>query len=227
MNRLRVRIATRGAMLLALSTWLLPACSPDAAETSVLETILVSNADPVSLQLVDAMTTRPLAATAIRVRSDNGIRCVTTPCPTGAQEWSGTTDSRGIAAVPKRVFQASISIETAGHSGDDLDVDADAGTGGVYVVALYPDRINEPDQELHPLRLIDARRHRPISDADISLDYGGAKPWTSRTNALGYVFVPYAVKMQADEKPSIVAPGYRRSPVDFAWVRRRIEMRPD
>ena len=48
----------------------------------------------------------------------------------------------------------------------------------------------------------------------------------ARTNALGYVFVPFIVVAKGADDRWLVAPGYNVAHIDFAWTRRKMYLEP-
>jgi hypothetical protein len=83
-----------------------------------------------TVKVVDKVTKRPLAKTAVRIFRANSIRCITTPCPQNDIEWSGATDAEGIVRVPSDLMIRSrppgpaATFAAAGHVGL-MDVNKD------------------------------------------------------------------------------------------------------
>lgn len=100
-----------------------------------------THADGLRLTVLDRASGRPLPQIAVRIDSDNGIRCIKAPCPSHAMQWTGRTDNKGVIAVPARVVQASMTITASRHSrGKNLAHDASKTTPHDWVIALDPDR---------------------------------------------------------------------------------------
>ncbi len=193
---------------------------PDRPRPSILKV----GGDSVQVKLVDALDARPLANAEVQLSSDNGIRCVRAPCPTASRSWQGRTDAGGRVTIPTNVLQASSSVTAAGEEGDPIE-DSEPESSGVWLTPLFP-----PDSGLapHPILLIDDTGGRPVANAQVDIDYrAGPRSgrMASRTNALGYLLVPFEVVARASDSTWVIVPGYRRTQLDFAWARRRTVLR--
>ncbi len=84
--------------------------------------LALSNLRPTALQLlvVSTATHRPIANRSVTVKSDNGVRCVTVPCPTNIKQWQGQTNKQGVVWIPQKVVQQSTSINIPGYVTKDL-----------------------------------------------------------------------------------------------------------
>ncbi len=190
---------------------------PERARPSILKV----GGDSVRLKLVDALADRLLANADVEVSSDNGIRCFHAPCPTGNRSWQGRTGPDGQVTIPTGVLQASSSVRAAGEEGDPIE-DSEPESSGVWLTPLFP-----PDSGLaaRPILLIDGGSGRPIANAQLEIEYrspdGRSGRMAGATNALGYLFVPFAVIARAAESCWVVVPGYRRTRLDFGWAGRR------
>ncbi|HEX8175890.1 MAG TPA: hypothetical protein VF543_12290 [Pyrinomonadaceae bacterium] len=93
------------------------------------------------LKLIDRVTRKPIKNTEVEIYSDNGIRCISLPCPTNGVKWTGKTDARGIIIVPGKIRQRSMTISATGYSkGKDINKDAKKNkAGGGWVIALDAD----------------------------------------------------------------------------------------
>jgi hypothetical protein len=49
---------------------------------------------------------------------------------------------------------------------------------------------------------------------------------SARSNALGYVLVPFIVVAKGADNSWLVAPGYKDAHIDFAWTRRKMYLTP-
>ncbi len=207
---LRLLLVAGLALLLVVSG----ACAqrPPAGRPSILQ----AQGDTLRVQLVDALSAEPLADAPVQVWSDNGVRCIRAPCPTGARSWSGRTDAGGWLRLPRTALQAASSVETPAHAGDLIEDSRLAGDG--WVAALFP--ADSTGVGPRPVLLVDGR-DRPIANASVEIDYGRVGKVTARTNALGYLLVPFAAVARAPDDTWVVAPGFRRTRLDFAWARRR------
>lgn len=203
----------------ALSTF---ACAHAQAPAGAEQSILAATGDSLRVRLYSAVSAQPIASTDFELTSDNGIRCVKAPCPTNGQSWKGKSDAKGEIVIPRSALNTMASITSASYHGD-LAGDAAPATGGGWTLELFPETGAEPAP--HPLKLLDATTHQPISNVTLRIEArnsGGFPNMMSLTsNALGYVFVPADFVAHGSETSWIVVPGYREARVDFAWARRK------
>ncbi len=95
----------------------------------------------IRVTVLDSASGKPVAAIEVRIHSDNGVRCITAPCPTNAMDWKGFTDAEGMFKLPKKILQQSTTITATGHSaGKDLGRDASKSKPDEWVIELDPDR---------------------------------------------------------------------------------------
>lgn len=92
----------------------------------------------VELLILDRATYKPIGNRATQVYSNNGIRCVTTPCPTNTKNWEGTTDRQGVVLIPKQVIQSSTTLTLNGYAAADLGKDLQQQPTGAAVILLVP-----------------------------------------------------------------------------------------
>src|SRR5664279_6605452 len=97
----------------------------------------------VTVQLIDASTTQPARNAAVRLFSDNGIRCARAPCPVNGKSWKSTSDPQGFVTLPTSLLQISTNIETETLSGDLIE-DSVAANDGIWVTELLP--LNRDDE---------------------------------------------------------------------------------
>lgn len=105
------------------------------AQDRPLHPLLADPADTVRVQLVDRASGRPITDSEVEVYSDNGIRCVTTPCPTNGRSWHGRTDADGVVALPRTAIDAVSHLGTPTHGMTDL-ARARKSRAGVWVLRL-------------------------------------------------------------------------------------------
>lgn len=219
---------SRARLLFAVAcvAWLIsPACSTSARDSSA--SIRNAPGPILTIQLINASTTLPVADTAVTVHTDNGIECRAAPCDRNDREWKGASDAHGVIRIPKSILQLDASVETPACYGDLIEDSAPAADGRWVAELLPRDPADTPGP--HPLKLIDARTGAPIADSSVRFDFGagrqGPRTFESRTNALGYVFVPFEVVVAGDPgRVWLEVPGYRRALADFAWARRKTRL---
>jgi hypothetical protein len=215
-------VRSRASVVLYAACAIVSASCARAQRTSTeMPSILHATGDSVTVQLLDAVTAKPVAGANIELGSDNGIRCVRAPCPTDSREWTGSSDASGRITIPTTVLNASVNLTSGVYHGD-LASDASPGEHGAWALELFPD--DSSNQPAHPLKLTDARTHEAIANTPVRIEsrIGGNTFVNATTNALGYVFVPFAVMAKGEDNCWIVAPGYRDAHVDFAWVRHKM-----
>jgi hypothetical protein len=219
----RSRSSARLLLAFACAVWLAAAgCSTSARSSPA--SILNATGSILTIQLINASTTLPIVGTAVTVQSNNGIECRTAPCPRNIREWKGASDAHGIIRIPRSILQLGANVETSACYGD-LIADSAPAADGRWVAELLP---REPADAPgpHPLKLLDAGTGAPIADSSVRISFGGGnrrpRTFDSRTNALGYVFVPFEVVAASDPgRVWLEVPGYRRTLADFAWARRK------
>ena len=187
--------------------------------------ILRSSGDTVRVRLLDAHSGAAIANTGVAVSSDNGIRCVTAPCPTNALGWTGKTDAMGTVVVPSNVLQASTRITTAAHVLASL-IDEAEENNGIWVVELVPkDLIDSSDRVVHAFKLIDASTNNAIANAELRVFVGAGSGFDARTTPLGYLFISDE-KIHSDfDRVWVVVPGYQRTRLEYgAGVRHKTRL---
>jgi hypothetical protein len=210
-----------------LCTLSFAACARAQEPADTPPTILAAKGDSVHVKLFDAATARPIASTEMELYSDNGIRCIKAPCPTDGKSWKGKTDANGRLTIPKSALNATANLKSATYSGD-LVTDATPDASGDWTVELFPEEQGDPGP--HPLKLIDARTHRVVANAAVRIETRGTSGQrdtvSARSNALGYVLVPFIVVAKGADNSWLVAPGYKDAHIDFAWTRRKMYLTP-
>lgn len=177
----------------------------------------------VAVRLVDAATGDSVVGSPVTVLGDDALACQVPPCPVDQRQWRGTADSRGRILLPTSVIMSRTWIETAALFGD-LIADSRPDGRNLWVVELLPKAVGSAPGA-HPLKLIDASTHAPISNSPVYLEFDAKPGWKvvvrTATNVLGYLFVPIDVVARAPDRTWIVVPGYRPTLADFAFVRRK------
>lgn len=207
---------------IACAAWLAaPACSTGTRNSPA--SILDAAGPIITVQLLNASTTLAVTHADVTVHTDSGIECATAPCPRNDRQWQGTSDAFGVIRLPKDILQRDSHIATAGLNGDLVEDSAPAANGrwAVELLPLGPDET----PATHPLKLIDARTGKPVTDSAVRIEFatykGSNRSLELTSNALGYVFVPFDVIASAAGDTWLQVPGYRRTRADFAWVRRK------
>jgi hypothetical protein len=129
-------------ILVALSYYQsLAACVPAVPAGPATQSVDQEKKSDLKLLALDKRTRKPIRLTAVKIYSDNGIRCRTTPCPTNGIEWNGKTDGRGYVLIPSQIRQNSMTITALGYSrGGDLNTDSMKRSKDYWVIALKPDK---------------------------------------------------------------------------------------
>lgn len=68
----------------------------------------------------DVKTQAPIIRTNVSLYSDNGVRCVTEPCPTNGRSWTGITDAEGAVLVPASMVDESMTFTLDGYNAKEL-----------------------------------------------------------------------------------------------------------
>ena len=198
------------------------ACARAQKGSDESASILHASGDSVHVRLLDAATAKPIASTDVEVQSDNGIRCIKAPCPTDGKQWKGTSDADGRVTIPKSALNTTAHIKTAAYDGD-LVGDATSDAKGEWNIELFSESC--ADLCPHPIKLLDARTHKPIANEPVLIEVRGATAHdvTSATsNALGYVFVPFVIMAKGTDDSWVIVQGYRDAKIDFAAARRKM-----
>jgi hypothetical protein len=170
--------------------------------------------------LLDAFTARAVAAADVLVASDNGMRCITAPCPTDRVEWRGRTDASGTVLVPARFVTAETAIGTRAHDARSVD-DSARGNDGALVLELVP--LELPSDDLlglgpTPVKLVDAASGAAIANAKVHVAAEGTVGLELESNALGYVFIGEEDFGVLLEELHVSVAGYRRRDLGFDLV---------
>jgi len=181
--------------------------------------ILQAPGSEVRIRVMDAFAGAPLAATEVRVTSDNGIRCVQAPCPTDGATWTGRTDSTGLVTVPKSAFDVETWLETDDHGAVELTRGAAGDRSGAWQVDLFPKRLDDEGVAgTRGYKLIDGRTGAPLADRSMRVEFPSGEGLDATTNGLGYVFFPWdkaAFSTSGDPAAWVTVPGFRRTQLDF------------
>lgn len=181
------------------------------------------------VQIVDASTGQPARRTTVRVTSDNGIRCRRAPCPTNARVWKGISDPQGFVAIPAGILQTTVHVDTDALTGD-LIADSAPTKDQTWVVELLPQpsTYTSPPGAPRPLKLIDASTGIGIADSRAHFELrrsDSTQPvFETRSNALGYVFLPFDLPAGALQNTWVLVAGYVATHVDFAGAQHRIAL---
>ena len=103
--------------LIAFSGWYLFRSNSTSTKTKKDDTsseVITNHTNPlnsfVTLRLVDSIINQPLTNAVVKISSDNGVRCITAPCPTNSRFWQGKTDASAEAKVPKKYIQSNNDV---------------------------------------------------------------------------------------------------------------------
>jgi hypothetical protein len=176
--------------------------------------------DVKKVTLLDAFTARAVAAADVLVSSDNGIRCISAPCPTDPVEWRGRTDASGTVLVPARFVTEETVIGTRAHDARYVD-EAARGTDGALVLELVPLDLPSDDSldtGLTPVKLVDAASGTAIANAKVRVAAEGTVGLELESNALGYVFIGQEDFGVLLEELRVSVFGYRRRELGFDLV---------
>jgi len=180
----------------------------------------------IKAELLDAFSVQAISNTDVKISSDNGMRCFTTPCNTEGQEWTGRSDDDGIISIPSKVINAVTTITATGYkSGRDLNKDSEKIDNNNWLIELDPD--NKIDNFERRLKLIDPQTQKPLSNISLWItnsqncqppecsDYS----FQGTTNKLGNVYYPIsAVK----DNSWIFVNGYNSKEFPTGWVNYKV-----
>jgi hypothetical protein len=130
-NRLALTVVT-GLMGILTSAVILPVRAQPTA------TLADRATEVIELLVLDKSTDRPISNRATQIHSDNGVRCITTPCPTNSKNWQGKTNRQGIVSIPKQIIQSSTTLTMKGYTATDLTRELQQQPSGKASVLLVP-----------------------------------------------------------------------------------------
>lgn len=90
------------------------------------------------VRFVNSQTQAPIVNASVDLYTDNGIRCVTEPCPTNGRSWQGTTDSQGVVGVPASVVDESMMFTLQGYQANELHTGGKVQNDGSWRFPLIP-----------------------------------------------------------------------------------------
>jgi hypothetical protein len=94
----------------------------------------------IKVKLLNALSKQAIANTDVNIYSDNGIRCITTPCDTDGQEWKGMLDNNGVIVIPMEIINEVTNIAATGYeAGRDLVKDSQKISDNDWVMELVAD----------------------------------------------------------------------------------------
>jgi hypothetical protein len=111
---------------------------PALAQSTSSSTVKDRSTDVIKLLVMDKSTDRPLSNRSTQIHSDNGIRCITTPCPTNSKNWQGRTNHQGVVFIPQQIMQSSTTLTMKGYTATDLVRDLQHQPSGKAAILLVP-----------------------------------------------------------------------------------------
>ncbi len=75
--------------------------------------------------------------TPVSVYSDNGVRCVTTPCETNGRTWTGALEN-GKIVIPANDVDESMTITVDGYQAAELHLRGTLQSNGTWLLQLVP-----------------------------------------------------------------------------------------
>lgn len=184
-----------------------------ATLTILIASCGASSSTNIKIQLLDVRTTKPIANSDVEVWSDNGVRCNVAPCPTNGKAWNGKSDARGHVVIPRSFIQETTVLSTPGHDGKSLELAA--GSPPTLVVELVPKDPNNTGLPERAFKLFDAATNKPLDGVGARVELGSTERLETKTNALGYIFIPLEKAMPVLDDTWVVASGHQRTKVDF------------
>lgn len=112
---------------------------PSANTNSVTNTTSNTNTSTTtSLRVIvkNKLTNALITDTAVSVYSDNGIRCVTTPCPTNGRTFEGGTNTQGEVTIPAANVDESMTFTVVGYQDAELHTSGKLQSDGSWNLPL-------------------------------------------------------------------------------------------
>ena len=178
--------------------------------------------ETIKVKLIDAFSGQNISNTDARVYSDNGNRCITTPCNTEGQEWTGKSSNDGIILIPSKVINIVTNITTTGYkSGRDLNRDSEKIDNNNWLIELDPD--SKVDNLERRLKLIDFQAQKPLANTTIwVINNQNCNPpqcsnysFTGTTNSQGNIY--YKISLISDSS-WIFVNNYKVAKFPTGWV---------
>jgi len=178
------------------------------------------------VKLVDAFSGQPISNTDVRIYSDNGIRCITTPCNTEGQEWLGKSNDQGVILIPSKVINVVTGITATGYkSSRDLSRDAEKLSGNSWLIELDPD--SKIDNSERRVKLIDSQTQKPLANTTFWIvNNQSCRPpecknyiFSGTTNSIGNSYYPISsIARDIDIISWIFVSGYKVAKFPTGWV---------
>ena len=149
----------------------------------------------INVKLFDAFSGQAISNADERIYSDNGLRCITAPCNTEGQEWTGRSDNNGSNSIPSKVINVVTTIAASGYkSGRDLNKDSEKIDNNSWFIELDPD--SKIDNFERRRKLIDSQTQKPLSNTTMWITNSqGCRPpqcsdysFTGITNSQGNIY---------------------------------------
>lgn len=93
---------------------------------------------PLKVVFVNGQTQALITNTSVNLYADNGVRCVTEPCPTNGRTMVDTTDAAGSMTVPVTFVDESMTFTLTGYQGKELHVGGTLQADGSWKLSLTP-----------------------------------------------------------------------------------------
>ena len=178
----------------------------------------------IQVKLIDAYSGQLISNVDVRIYSDNGIRCFTTPCNTEGQEWNGKTDSNGFISIPSKIINQSTGITAIGYkSGRDLGKDSEKITKYDWLMELDPD--SKIDNFERRFKLIDSQSQKPLTNISMWITNNqNCKPpqcsdysFSGNTNLIGNIYFPIS-SISGKDNTWIFVNDYKPAKSPSGWV---------
>lgn len=75
----------------------------------------IKKTESVSITLISAISSKPIANTKVNIQSSNGILCEGDGCNTNNLHWEGVTNDDGVVYVPKENIQRVTTVAAEGY----------------------------------------------------------------------------------------------------------------
>lgn len=92
-------------------------------------------ANKISIKLLDSSTGQPLVNQTFELVSNNGIQCITTPCPTNEKRYTVSSNESGYITVDRAILQEQNFVTNSSYTSETLVVSAESDS---YELKMLP-----------------------------------------------------------------------------------------
>lgn len=92
-------------------------------------------ANKISVKLLDSNTNQPLVSQTFELVSNNGIQCITAPCPTNEKRYTVRSNENGYITVDRAILQEQNFVTNSNYTSEVLIVSTESDS---YELKMLP-----------------------------------------------------------------------------------------